>query len=174
MPQTRSVQKIELELAGVDQVVTLLDTPGYNESDVSHRQKSEIEKASEAADILLMVIAANSPARDADVAMLANLKEHYRKNNHLKPPKIIVVLTHIDMLRPIREWNPPYNWNEPSNMKEQSIAQAVDYCKELFGDSVSAYACVYTGDQHPTDSQIEEELIPRIIELLPSGQSAAF
>lgn len=173
LPSTRQVQKIDFELPGIDKLVTLLDTPGYNESNVSGRQRDEIRKASEAADILLLVIAANSPARDPDVAMLESLKKHYRENSHLKPPTVIVVLTHIDMLRPIREWNPPYDWHNPSNAKEQSIAQAVDYCKELFGNSVASYACVYTGEQHTGDESITDDLIPRIIEQLPSGQSAA-
>lgn len=173
LPETREVKRYDYRLTGSDTVVSLLDTPGYSEANVSKRQRSAIESAAESADIILLVIAANSPAREADVQMVRALQEHYRQHPHLKPPPIIAVLTHIDLLRPVREWSPPYNWRAPSSAKEHSIAQAVNYARELFGDAIAGYACVYTGETHSPDTSVADELIPRLIEHLSYGHSAA-
>jgi len=173
LPQTRQVTRYRYELAGSGNTVTLLDTPGYNEADVTKQQIQEIKKASDAADIVLLVLAANVSARDTDVQMVRELTLHYRQKSHLKPPTIIVVLTHIDLLRPKREWNPPYNWQRPSSPKEQSIAGAIAYCQELFGQAVSGYTCVYTGEEYPADTSVADEVVPQLVENLSHGHSAA-
>ncbi|MCY2975442.1 MAG: dynamin family protein [Planctomycetota bacterium] len=173
LPETRLVQRYEYPVPGSSNVVTLLDTPGYDEADVSKRQLREIVTASEAADLLLLVMAANVSARKADLAMVQQLDKHYCNRPHLKPPVIVVVLTHIDLLRPVREWNPPYDWRNPQSLKEQSIAGAVEYVRELFGDRISGYACVYIGNSHASDSSIVDEVVPQIIEHLGQGKLAA-
>ena len=48
---------------------------------------------------MLLVMAANVSARKADLEMVKRLDQHYRQSPHLKLPVIIVVLTHIDLLR---------------------------------------------------------------------------
>ncbi len=173
LPQTRQVQQYKFPIPGSANVVTLLDTPGYDEADVTKKQLREIATASESADLMLLVMAANVSARQADLGMVKQLDQHYRDRPHLKPPAIIVVLTHIDLLRPVREWSPPYDWRNPHVLKEQSIAGAVDYVRELFGDRISGYACVYTGDTHAVDSSVVDELIPQIVQHLSQGKMAA-
>jgi predicted GTPase len=173
LPETREVRRYDYRLTGSDTVISLLDTPGYNEADVTRRQRNEIEVAAESADIILLVMAANSPAREADVQIVRELAEHYQQRPHLKPPPIIAVLTHIDLLRPVREWTPPYNWRQPRTPKEHSIAQAVAYTRELFGDAIAAYACVYAGETHAPDTSVADEVIPRLVEHLSHGHSAA-
>ncbi len=173
LPQTRRVQRYEYPIPGSTNRVTLLDTPGYEEADVARKQLQEIATASEAADLLLLVMAANGSARQADIAMVKQLDQHYRERPHLKPPVIIVVLTHIDLLRPVREWSPPYDWRNPHSLKEHSIAGAVDYVRELFGDRISGYACVVTGNAHVSDSNVLDELVPQIVQHLSQGKMAA-
>jgi predicted GTPase len=173
LPLTREVQRFEYPIPGSSNAVTLLDTPGYEEYDLSKKQLREIATASEAADLLLLVMAANVTARQADLAMVKQLDQHYRDRPHLKPPVIVAVLTHIDLLRPVREWTPPYDWRNPQALKEQSMAGAVDYVRELFGDRISGYACVYTGKTHATDSSVADELVPLIVQHLSQGKMAA-
>jgi predicted GTPase len=173
LPQTREVQRYDYRLAESHNVLSLLDTPGYSEADVTQRQRNAIKSAAELADIILLVMAANSPARDADVQVVRELANHYREHPHLRPPPIIAVLTHIDLLRPVREWSPPYDWRHPTSEKERSIASAVAYTRELFGDSIAAYACVYTGEIHPPDASVAEEVVPHLVEHLTHGHSAA-
>ena len=173
LPETRQVQSYRYLLPGSETFISLLDTPGYSEADVTKRQQREIETASEKADIILLTMAANSPARDTDLQMVRRLTEHYRQNKNLKPPTIIGVLTHIDSLRPLREWSPPYDWRNPNSEKEQSIASAVNYAKELFGDMIAGYACVYTGELLSADSSVAEEVVPQLVDHLDHGHAAA-
>jgi uncharacterized protein len=173
LPETREVKRYQYTIPGSTNTVTLLDTPGYSEADVSRQQLREIQSASDQADIVLLVMAANVPARDSDVRVVRALAEHYRGKQQLRPPAIVVVLTHIDRLRPVREWAPPYNWRHPTQLKEESIADAVKYVRELMGDSVAGYACVYTGDTHPADSSVLDEVVPQLIANLNHGNAAA-
>jgi uncharacterized protein len=173
LPLTRQVKRYEYPVPGSANVVTLLDTPGYDEADVTKKQLREIATASEAADIVLLVMAANVSARQADLEMVKQLDQHYRDRSHLKPPLIIAVLTHIDLLRPIREWSPPYYWQNPIELKEQSIAGAVNYVRELFGDRISGYACVYTGTANLPDTSVADELVPQIMQHLSQGKMVA-
>ncbi len=173
LPETREVQQFEYPLPGSDKTVVLLDTPGYSEANVTKRQQNEIQTASESADILLLVMAANISARDPDVQVVRGLQQHYEQRRHLRAPPIIAVLTHIDRLRPVREWSPPYDWREPDSEKEKSIAAAVDYLRELFGDSIAGYACVYTGDEHSDDASVADELVPLLIDHLDHGHATA-
>jgi hypothetical protein len=105
--------------------------------------------------------------------MVKRLDQHYRERPQLKPPVIIAVLTHIDLLRPLREWSPPYDWRNPNSPKEESIAGAVDYVRELFGDRVSSYVCVYLGDAHQSETSVMDELVPQIVENLGEGKAVA-
>ncbi len=172
LPQTRQVERYTYTTP-TNLQVTLLDTPGYSEADVAARQRHEVEIASEAADIILLVMAANSPAKDADVRMVKDIAHYYRERQHLNPPKLLAVLTHIDQLRPVLEWDPPYNWRNPTRSKERSIADAVKYCQELFGDSVVDYVCVYTGDEAKDDDAVVDELVPMLLKHLEEGQATA-
>ena len=173
LPETREVTRYRFSLSGSSSVMTLLDTPGYSEADVTRHHKKEIQIAAESADIVLLVMAANVSARDADLQAVRGLEEYYRDKKQLKPPLIIGVVTHIDLLRPVRDWDPPYDWRNPNSPKEQSIAEAVSYLQELFGASIAGYACVHTGDVHGPDASIAEELIPQLVEHLDQGHAAA-
>jgi len=173
LPQTREVTRFEYSIAGSENAIALLDTPGYDESDVTRQQKKEIRTAVESADLVLLVMAGNVAAREVDLQVVRDLQEHYRSKKRLKPPTIIGVVTHIDLLRPVREWSPPYDWRNPSTPKGESIGKAVGYLREVFGDSIAAYACVYTGETHEPDQSVAEELVPRLIEHLDQGHSTA-
>ncbi len=173
LPETRAVELYEYHVPNCDSVVTLLDTPGYDEADVTKQQRNEVTTAADRADIVLLVMAANVSARAADVQMMHELETHYRDRPHLKPPTILAVLTHIDLLRPVREWSPPYDWRNPHDLKEQSIAAAVDYVRELFGDRIAGFACVHTGGDSTDPSSVADEVVPVLLEHMPHGKSAA-
>ena len=173
LPETRHVHCYQFSLPDSKAQIRLLDTPGYSEADISKRQRSETNAASEAADIILLVMAANAPARQSDVQMVRELRKHYQEHPRLRPPPIIGVFTHIDLLRPVREWQPPYNWRKPSKPKEQAMADTVAYAKELFGNSLSDYACVCTRDAGADDSGVGDELVPLLVTHLDQGHASA-
>jgi predicted GTPase len=173
LPETRAVKRYEYLVPNCDSVVTLLDTPGYDEADVKEQQRREVTTAADLADIVLLVMAANVSARAADVQMMRELETHYQDRPHLKPPTILAVLTHIDLLRPVREWSPPYDWRNPHELKEESIAAAVDYVRELFGDRIADYACVHTDSDSADATSVADEVVPVLLEHIPHGKSAA-
>jgi hypothetical protein len=46
----------------------------------------------------------------------------------------IAVVTQVDRLRPIREWEPPYDWQWGDRPKEAAIREATAYRAQLLGD----------------------------------------
>jgi uncharacterized protein len=181
MPETREVSAHAFAIPEVNINIRLLDTPGYGEDGAKPQQLAAIRSAAESAHVLLLVLSAVSPARQADVELLAALREHYLRHKHLQPPPILAVLTHIDQLSPQREWAPPYDWQQPRSTKEKSIAAAAAYTRESLGPAVRDVVCVYTGTDrgsHSTtskaaDNAVVDALVPAIVKLLPEGESAA-
>ena len=173
LPETKDVSRHVYAIDGSENSVVLLDTPGYSEADVSKQQKKDLETASTAADMILLVLAANVTARDADLRVVRQLMQHYESKPQLRPPTIIGIVTHIDRLRPIREWSPPYDWRNPQTAKEESMAETINYLASLFGDLVADYACVYTGEEHDDDSSVADQLVPLLVDHLDHGRSAA-
>ncbi len=53
------------------------------------------------------------------------------------------------------------------------MANAVGYSRELFGEAISDYACVYTGELESTDTSVGDELIPLLIAHLGQGHASA-
>jgi predicted GTPase len=64
---------------------------------------------------LLLVTPALDPALQMDVDFLEEIKAE------VVDLPIITIVTQVDKLRPIREWQPPYNWKTGNKPKEISI-----------------------------------------------------
>lgn len=173
LPQTRQVARFTTHLSDGSEEVVLLDTPGYAEAGASSAQLAEIRSAVEAADIVLLVLSATSPAKSADAELLQQLKQHYQQHPELKRPPIVAVLTHIDLLSPVREWSPPCPWREPTTPKGTSIRGAVDYTRELFGSSVADIVPICTSDDPARQYGVGEELLPALTDQLDEGRAAA-
>jgi uncharacterized protein len=173
MPETKLVQRHRFHLSESNIQISLLDTPGYSDSLISKESSDEILKGVLAADIVLMILAANSPAKQPDMLMLNQVKDFYREQPELKPPRVIGVITHIDLLRPIQEWKPPYNWRSPTTPKEQSIHDSVEYCKELFGNSIRDYVPVCLLANNSFENSAMEELLEMIAGEIGQGQAVA-
>ncbi|MFN7289402.1 MAG: GTPase family protein [Pirellula sp.] len=173
LPETKQVHRHRFNLGDSSIQISLLDTPGYSDSMISQESSEEILKGVLAADIVLLVIAANSPAKQPDVLMLGQLRNYYREHPELKPPRVIGVVTHIDLLRPIQEWQPPYDWRSPKTIKERSIHETVEYCKELFGDSIQDYVPLCLLASKSTQGSAIEELLELITSEVSQGQAVA-
>jgi len=83
------------------------------------------------------------------------------------------VLTHIDLLRPVLEWSPPYEWREPTKEKEKSIDEAIRYVDQLFPGSFVNLIPVCADAARKRSWGIVEELIPALTAILNEAQSAA-
>ena len=115
----------------------IFDTPGYGQhTNWLDKNRTELDKT----DLLLLVCDANNAARAADKAFLKGFLQHFKKQEHRKIPPMILVVTHIDQLRPLREWQPPYDIAQPKGAKALNIRAAVNAIREdlALADDVAA------------------------------------
>ena len=128
--------------------------------------------AARQADVILLVLHARNPARQADLELLKDLDHFFRDHPDLRKPPILAVLTHVDLLSPTLEWAPPYNWQEPQRLKEQQIQAAVAAVQEQLDPFLAGVIPVCTAAEKPYG--IQEWLLPALVELLDHAHAVAF
>lgn len=173
LPATKQVQRIAYAHPERGDRFVLLDTTGYSDAGATPEQQKETQEAVRQADLVLLVLDARSPARDADVTTLAGLAEWYQLQPHLKPPPMLAVLNKIDGLSPLMEWAPPYDWRNPVRPKEKSIAAAADYAREVFRDNVKVVVPTCCDAANNRVVGIDTDLVPAMAAYLDHARSAA-
>ncbi len=138
LPSTDRIQNYHWQ-SQTGETLTLWDTPGYEQ--VNRKDLREIVlDYTKNADLLLLATPALDPALQMDVDFLRDLKA-----NIANLPAIAVV-TQVDRLRPIREWEPPYDWEWGNRPKEIAIREATEYRTQLLGDFCNLVLPVVTSD----------------------------
>lgn len=99
----------------------IFDTPGFDGALFRHR---DFVRTACTADLILWVSAANRPDRAEERERLDSLRAILAEPDRRAPP-IVAVMSHIDRLRPVREWSPPYRLDPPEGPKAESIAAAM-------------------------------------------------
>lgn len=122
-----------------NEVLNLLDTPGYEQVNRPELRSQVLDYAA-TADLLLLVTPALDPTLQMDLDFLQTLKQD------LPDLSAIGIVTQVDRLRPIREWNPPYNWQEGTQPKEKSIREATNYRVQQLGDICELILPIVTED----------------------------
>jgi predicted GTPase len=164
LPATSGVDRYELKSEGIPTKLVLQDTVGYGHAGPKADQLAATREAARQSDILLLVLHARNPARQADVAQLEDLDAYFRSRPDLKRPPLVAVLTHIDLLSPAMEWSPPYDWRQPNRPKEHSIQDAMAAAQKQLGAHapVVVPVCASEGKVYG----VAEELLPLIAERL--------
>ncbi|MGL6345093.1 MAG: GTPase family protein [Waterburya sp.] len=126
LPSTDQIKNYHWQTP-TQETLNLLDTPGYEQVNRPELREQVLEYAAKA-DLLLLVTPALDPALQMDLEFLQTLKQD------LPDLSTIAIVTQVDRLRPIREWNPPYDWQEGTKPKEISIREATIYRAEQLGD----------------------------------------
>lgn len=121
------------------EILNLCDTPGYEQVKRDDLRDLVIDYATKA-DLLLLVTPALDPALQMDVDFLQDIKKE------VADLPIITIVTQVDKLRPIREWQPPYNWQMGNKPKEISIREATEYRNELLGSFSNLVVPIVTND----------------------------
>lgn len=119
LPSTDKIQSYHWE-TDTGETLTLWDTPGYEQVNRPELRDVVLDYADHA-DVLLLVTPALDPALQMDADFLSDLL--------VAVPDLprIVLVTQVDRLRPVREWQPPYDWREGQSTKEKNIRAAVEY-----------------------------------------------
>lgn len=85
------------------------------------------------ADVVLWVLKANQSARELDKQLKGKFDAFYDdpKNISRKKPIVVSVVNQVDRLKPVDEWQPPYDLGNPTSGKGKIIAQALEYNQTL-------------------------------------------
>jgi predicted GTPase len=126
LPSTAAIQSYHWQTPEGDELI-LWDTPGYEQANRADYRQTVLDYAHNA-DLLILVTPALDPALAIDQAFLKDLQQN------IDNLPIIVCVSQVDRLRPLREWQPPYNWLTGGGTKEVNIRECVQYRAELFGD----------------------------------------
>lgn len=102
---TAEVMPHLLERDGFTQAL-VFDTPGC---DSPLFQRDALLELALQADLILWVSAVNRPDRQQERECLDALQHAFAQRSDRRPPPLIVVASHIDRLRPVTEWQPPYD-----------------------------------------------------------------
>ncbi|WP_122047144.1 GTPase family protein [Vibrio atlanticus] len=116
------------------------------------------------ADVVLWVLKANQSARDLDKQLKDRFDAFYDdpKNISRKKPIVVSVVNQVDRLKPVDDWQPPYDLENPTSAKAKIIAQALEYNHILLQtDIVLPLAIVPEKVQFGLDT-LRQTLIERI------------
>jgi predicted GTPase len=167
LPLTSGVQPYLLEKDGLERAI-IFDTAGYEDPANPRRPLREAKQEMMRSDLVLLVCSALTAARAADRTMLDELRAAFTEERREEPPPILVVLTHIDQLRPFREWNPPYNIQTPDQPKAHMIHAALTAVAADLGVAPSQVVpvCVRAGKEY----NVTEGLVPAMLQRLDATQ----
>jgi predicted GTPase len=140
LPSTDQIQSYHWQ-APEGETLTLWDTPGYEQVNRNDLRTLVLDYANHA-DLLLLVTPALDPALQMDVDFLQDMKEE------VADLPAIAIVTQVDRLRPIREWQPPYDWQWGERPKEVAIREATQYRAQQLGDFCNRVLPVVTGDSN--------------------------
>ncbi|MCC5624032.1 GTPase family protein [Nostoc sp. CHAB 5715] len=138
LPSTDRIQNYQWQTQS-GETLTLWDTPGYEQVNRADLRNLVLDYAINA-DLLLLVTPALDPALQMDVDFLQDIKAE------VADLPAIAIVTQVDRLRPIREWQPPYDWEWGDRSKEIAIREATEYRAKLLGNFCNLIVPVVTSD----------------------------
>ncbi|MGI8502834.1 MAG: GTPase family protein [Hassallia sp.] len=138
LPSTDRIENYQWQ-SKTGEALTLWDTPGYEQVNRADFRDIVLDYARNA-DLLLLVTPALDPSLQMDVDFIADIKVD------IADLPMIAVVTQVDRLRPIREWEPPYNWELGDRPKEVAIRQATEYRSQLLGEFCDLILPIVTDD----------------------------
>ncbi|MEH1903682.1 MAG: GTPase family protein [Nostoc sp.] len=138
LPSTDRIQNYQWQTQS-GETLTLLDTPGYEQVNRANLRNIVLDYAINA-DLLLLATPALDPALQMDVDFLQDIKAE------VADLPAIAIVTQVDRLRPIREWQPPYDWEWGDRAKEIAIREATEYRAKLLRNFCNLVLPVVTSD----------------------------
>ncbi|MDB9319129.1 GTPase family protein [Nodularia spumigena] len=138
LPSTDEIQNYHWQ-SSTGESLTLWDSPGYEQVNRGDLRNLVLDYATNA-DLLLLVTPALDPALQMDVDFLQDMRAE------VADLPTIAVVTQVDRLRPIREWEPPYNWESGNRPKEIAIRNATQYRAQLLDNFCNLILPIVTSD----------------------------
>ncbi len=144
--------------------LNLWDSPGYEQ--VNHQDYRQVLLAQlEQIDLLLLVTPALDPALQMDLDLLREMRQVVPNLPTLG------IVTQVDRLRPLREWQPPYDWQWGDRAKEVAIREAVSYRQTQLAEVCDRILPLVTVNRHhQRQAWNTEALASGLVELVGPGQ----
>ena len=139
LPSTDRIQDYHWQTS-TGEALTLWDSPGYEQVDRAELRDQVLDHVAHA-DLVLLATPALDPALQMDLDFLRDLQAE------ISDLPTIAIVTQVDRLRPIREWQPPYDWQNGDRPKEISIREATQYRASLLGSTCLMVLPIVTGDK---------------------------
>lgn len=122
LPATARFTPYRLQREGLPAAL-IIDSPGL----AANERPGEAFVAEVArCDLLVWVCAANRADREIDRQALEATRTHFAAHPERRMPPVLLVLTHVDRLRPFQDWRPPYDLNDRGSAKAASMRAAVE------------------------------------------------
>ena len=160
LPLTAGLVRYTLRRPGLP-AFTIVDSAGFGLAGPTEDDVQTALLAAKEADVLLLVVPARSAARAPETEFLERLLKAMAAVPNLKPPPIVGVLTHIDLISPAMEWAPPYDFAAGTRPKEVNVRDAVSAAGELFGKAVETVVPVCASAGKVTG--VQDELLAAIL-----------
>jgi predicted GTPase len=166
LPTTPGYVAYELKRQGSPEAL-LIDAPGLSADAAA---LLELLEEVEESDLILWVSSATRPDRATDRNALDALRDRLVARLERREPPILVVLTHIDQLRPPQEWSPPYDLLDKENAKARSIGEAARVVAAELGAPVQSVVPVCLDDKRGHYNV--DVLWAKMLDVMPEAQGA--
>ena len=159
---TRVATPYRLERDGMLRAL-VFDTPGF---DGERFDPAEFDALVQQADLILWVVPANRPDRSLEHIRITHLRKAFATGRPVPP--IIVCASHVDQLRPLRQWDPPYDLDDPHQPKAVSIRAAIEAIAADLGLPVASVVpvCLLPGRIYNVDDALWAAMLDRQDEML--------
>jgi predicted GTPase len=161
-----------LEREGIPWAI-ILDTAGYENVEGAEDAFAQLRPQIVECDLLLLVVSAVSAARAADRRLLEQARTFFQEHPDRAMPPLVVALGHVDQLRPLGEWDPPYDLARPSGPKAAQIVDAVGAVEQdlaVGADQPVVPVCLKPGQVY----NVEEGLAPMILQLASEAERVKY
>jgi uncharacterized protein len=165
LPATARFTPYKLTIEGLAAAL-LIDSPGIGDS----KGDRQLLLAVDDCDMLLWVVSAARASREIDARVLTEIRKHFAVRPNRRRPPTLLVVTHIDTLRPFNEWGPPYDLVQANCLKSQSIRGVMEAAGSELGFVAADILAVRVDTSCPTYNV--DVLWAKIIELMPQAQNA--
>ncbi|HET6880313.1 MAG TPA: GTPase domain-containing protein, partial [Pirellulales bacterium] len=168
LPCTDSIRPYVLEREGLFQAI-IYDTIGFGgmgDKQAQTRLNEELEQC----DMLIVVCSAATAARESDRQLLDEARLRFQKRVRQIAPPMVVALSHVDKLRPIQEWNPPYDFSGGESAKEYNVRDAVQAVADDLQVPLGRIVPVCL--RPDAVYNVEAALLPKLVEIMPQAERA--